>query len=136
MLEARSFKQFDLSRQFGVYKNQTGSARLRPTTSSFCSGGAPIAPPSSGRLSAQDWCPKLRIVVPDLKMVFDFNEKLQREGDSNERRIFRFVSDISILAKSRSLTGVDSFVSVSSMFLGLQLVETSSDEGESKRRSF
>ncbi|KAL6133856.1 hypothetical protein ACLB2K_066089 [Fragaria x ananassa] len=96
----------------------------------------PIAPPSSGRLSAEDWCPELHIVVPDLKMVFDFDEKLQRERESKERRISGFAGDIPISAKSRSLSGVDSFVSVTSTFLGLQLVETSSEEGESKRRSF
>ncbi|XP_004308228.1 PREDICTED: uncharacterized protein LOC101291972 [Fragaria vesca subsp. vesca] len=45
-------------------------------TSTFCSRvELRIAPPSSGRLPAQDWCPRLHLVVPDISVVSDFMEK-------------------------------------------------------------
>nr|XP_011464716.1 PREDICTED: uncharacterized protein LOC101311764 isoform X2 [Fragaria vesca subsp. vesca] len=54
--------------------------------SSFCSSGAPIAPPSSGRLLVRGWCPELHLVVPDLTMFFVFEEELWRERKEGEKK--------------------------------------------------
>ncbi|XP_004290442.1 PREDICTED: uncharacterized protein LOC101296338 [Fragaria vesca subsp. vesca] len=63
-----------------------------------------------------------------------FRRGREREIRSGEGEA-GFAGEFPIPAKSRSLTGMDSFISISGTFPFSWFSQTSSEEGESKRRS-
>ena len=105
------------------------------TTFLTSSVNCPNSPPPSGRFMGPDRSRILRLFMASSKVVVSHPMDAGRERNGGEKdRQLR--SDFSILSTSADETSANSFVLVRGVRLWSQLVDSLTEEGESKKRNF